>query len=264
MYKNKRVEHTLSGEFMTPLLKKAQAAEFIELKKRIDEVYKKFKQPIKILDIGIGDARIPILLNKTDSWRKIKLYIGIDNSLKYINHAKKVIKKRKLCNKVRIIFYDAIKLDKKNNNEVFRYKYELIISTYFTPGNFKPKGIELIRGKDGLILPYNYKLLEPNKNFVKVFRGAYNLLNPSGRIILGSIYLDNEKNIKRQEDFYKKCGMHVITSQKDPFSATKEGFWSQRFTKGRIYNYFSWVKRENIRFIPLDNYNFAQMISISK
>lgn len=58
--------------------------------------------------------------------------------------------------------------------------------------------------------------------------------------------------------------MNVITSKEDEFVATKEGFWSERFTKEKIYKYFYWVHREKIKTIPLDTYNFAQALIISK
>jgi len=264
MYKNIKVDRTLDERYMTPFLKNAQVAEFRELKKIIERVYSKTKKVLNMLDIGVGDGRIPLLLSKEPIWKKINLYVGFDNNKIEFKKAKDAIKKRKIEDKVKIVYFDAINLNKKTSNEIFKHKYDLIICTYFTPGNFKPDEIKIKVGKDGLILPYPKNCLEPNKKFVKTFRGAYNLLKNNGKIVLGTTYIDTDINRKRQEEFYRKCGMTVITSKKDSFTATKEGFWSQRFTKKRIYDYFSWVKRKKIKFIKLDNYNFAQMIIISK
>lgn len=58
--------------------------------------------------------------------------------------------------------------------------------------------------------------------------------------------------------------MTVITDAKDSFTATKKRFWSQRFTKEKIYQYFKFVKREKISFTPLDSYNYAMQIRIKK
>ena len=58
--------------------------------------------------------------------------------------------------------------------------------------------------------------------------------------------------------------MNVITDAEDEFTATKERFWSQRFTKGKMLNYFSDVPSEKILFIPLDTYNFAMLVRIKK
>jgi len=264
MYRNKKVDRTLDEKFMTPFLRNAQIAEFKELKNFIEDMHSKTKTPLNILDIGVGDGRIPILLSRESIWKKVNLYVGFDNSKIEIKKAEKAIKKRRIEDKVKIVYFDAINLDKKTSNEIFRHRYDLIICTYFTPSNFKPDEIKIKTGKNGKIVPYPKNCLEPNKKFVKIFKSAYKLLKDNGKIILGTTYIDTDINRKRQEEFYKKCGMTVITSKKDSFTVTKEGFWSQRFTKKRIYDYFSWVKRNKIKFIKLDNYNFARMIVVSK
>ena len=58
--------------------------------------------------------------------------------------------------------------------------------------------------------------------------------------------------------------MQIITNSQDSFTATKEQFWSQRFTKEKIEAYLSFVKPENIAFTPLDPYNYAMQIRIKK
>jgi len=264
MYKTRKVDRTLNEKFMTPFLKNAQVAEVKELKNIIEKGYSKTKTPSTILDIGVGDGRIPIHFSKELIWRKINLYVGFDNSRVEFKKAKNAIKQRGIENKAKIVYFDAINLNKKTSNEIFKHRYDLVICTYFTPGNFKPDEIKIKTGKNGLIVPYPKSCLDPNKKFVKIFKGAYSLLKNNDKIVLGTTYIDTDTNRIRQEEFYKKCGMTVITSKKDSFTATKEGFWSQRFTKKRIYDYFSWVKRNKIEFVKLDNYNFARMIIISK
>ena len=264
MYKHEKVERTLDEKFMTPFLKNAQIAEFKELKNIIEKVYSMTKEPLTMLDIGVGDGRVPLLLSEEPIWKRIKLYIGFDNSKAEIKKSKHAIKERKIKDKVKIVYFDATNLNKKSSNEIFKYKYDLIICTYFTPGNFKPDEIRIKTDKNGLIVPYPKGCLEPNKKFVRIFKAAYKLLKDNGKIILGTTYIDTGVNRVRQEEFYKKCSMTVITSKKDSFTATKEGFWSQRFTKDRIYDYFPWANKEKIRFVPLDNYNLARMIIISK
>jgi SAM-dependent methyltransferase len=136
-------------------------------------------------------------------------------------------------------------------------KYDLIVCTYFTGGNFVPD-------------PYSFKEsadvsdLDIKNAFQRVFRPAYDLLRPSGKLVLGSVYIDNPSTAKRQREFYEKCGMTVISRPTDPFTATKEGFWSLRFTEKRIRELFDFVKPEYIEIRPLDTYDFAQMIIVSK
>lgn len=261
MYKNKRVDNTLDEKHMTSFLKNAQKAELKEIIKVIKKEYNKKQRPLKILDIGVGDVRIPKLLFGTKIWNQIKIYVGFDNSKMEVKKADEIIKKYKI-KKTKIFYTDAVKLSRAK--DILKHKYDIILCTYFTPGNFKPPEISLKNNQNGLIKKYPKSCLEPNQKFINIFKSAYELLETKGKIVLGSTYIDNNVNQKRQEDFYKKCGMTIITSKKDPFTATKEGFWSQRFTKKRFYDYFPWVTKNAIKFKPLDNHNFAQMVIISK
>lgn len=259
-----KISRTLNERFMTPFLKHAQLAEFKKLKNIVNQTYLEIKTPLSVLDIGVGNGRIPIFLSKESVWKKIALFVGFDNSRIEIKEAKRIIKQKRLEDKIKIIYFDATNLKKRSKNEIFKHKYDLVICTYFTAGNFKPDEIKIKTDEEGLIAKYPKSVLEPNKKFVKIFKNTYNLLKNKGKIILGTTYIDNNINRTRQEKFYKKCGMTIITSKEDPFTATKEGFWSQKFTKKRIYEYFSWIKKEKIKFIPLDDYNFARMVVISK
>ncbi len=261
MYKNKKVELTLNPQFMMPYMQQAQKAEFLEIQKIINRVYIQKRKPMRVLDIGVGDGRVPRMLRKTKEWRrKVAAYVGIDNNKKAVEKLKETLVDKKM----KFIYFDAVKLSGANETSILKKKYDLIWTTYFTAGNFKPIEIKLKTTKLGIILPYAKSCLNPNKKFIHVFKSAYNLLAENGNLILGSVYVDTDKNRVRQERFYKKCGMEVITSKKDSFTATQEGFWSQRFTKELIYKYFFWVDKKNISFVPLDKENFAQMIIISK
>jgi hypothetical protein len=58
--------------------------------------------------------------------------------------------------------------------------------------------------------------------------------------------------------------MTIITDEKDSFTATRERFWSQRFTKEKLQNYLHFVNKRNIIFTPLDTYNYAMQVRIKK
>jgi segregation and condensation protein A len=47
-------------------------------------------------------------------------------------------------------------------------------------------------------------------------------------------------------------------------AATKEGFWSQRFTRGKLYHYLPFVKPSNFQFTALDTYDYAMQVRIKK
>jgi len=264
MYRHQKVGRTLNKIFMTPFLKKAQIAEFRELRSIITETCAETKRPLNILDIGIGDGRIPRLLAREKTWGKIKLYVGIENSRTSIRKCREALAAIGIENKTRIFYFDAADLGVRDSSAIFKYSYDLIICTYFTAGNFKPDEISMIAGKDGFIRPYPQSSLEPNRKFVGIFKAAHRLLSEKGRIVLGTTYIDTDANRIRQEDFYRKCGMTIITSKSDSFTATKEGFWSQRFTRKRIRDYFSWHDEKKIELRPLDGHDFARMVIIGK
>lgn len=250
--KNKHVKDTFNENNMYEYLLQAQWAEFIELKKIISEFYKKKKSPITILDIGIGDARIlKHLVRIKEIWNTIKHYDGIDVSQNCINLSAKIVKNLKIEEKVSINLIDAVKL--KNLNK----KYDLIILTWFTAGNFYPFDFNFEN-----FIPYQD--MSANDKFSMIFKQVYEMLNPNGEIIIGSMYIDNEETRKKQEDSYKYWGWEVITDKRDCFTATKDGWWSQRFTKQRVYDYLSFIPKEKISFIPLDTYDYAMMVIIKK
>jgi SAM-dependent methyltransferase len=242
-------------EHITEYLKQAQFAELIELKKQIVKLSKLKKSSISILDIGVGDGRLIKHLSQIEEvWERISNYDGIDNSQNCIDAANVLKDYFKLEKKVKIIKLDAEDLSKLNK------KYDLIICTWFTPGNFYPNNFDFKNYANSKL-----KLdLSKNKKFEKIFKQAYAMLSNIGKLILGSVYLNNKNARKHQEAYYLKCGMHLITNLSDSFSATKEGYWSQRFTKKQIYDYFYFVNKSKIKIISLDTYKYAVQVIVSK
>ncbi|MEP6846407.1 MAG: hypothetical protein ABI861_10405 [Panacibacter sp.] len=232
-----------------------QWAEFIELKKIINEQYHLQKRQVTILDIGIGSARIPKhLCGIPEIWDIISCYDGIDNAIPCINISKKVAADLNITDKVSVHFLEA------HQTHTLNKKYDLIITTWFTGGNFYPENFPFeTYNSAGQRLD-----LSKNERFEKVFSTAYQLLSPGGEIVIGSCYIDNDNTRKKQESFYKKMGMTVVTDNEDTFTATREKFWSQRFSKQKIFDYFSYVPKANICFTPLDTYNYAMQVRIKK
>ncbi len=233
----------------------AQWAEFIELKKVIAEQFHLQKRPVSILDIGIGSARIPKhLCGIPEIWNTIGCYDGIDNAIACINISKKVVADLNIGDKVSVHFLEAHQINSLNK------KYDLIITTWFTAGNFYPDDFSFETYKEsGRRLD-----LSKNERFEKVFSSAYQLLSARGEMVIGACYIDNESTRKKQEAFYKKIGMTIITDADDTFTATREKFWSQRFTKEKMYNYFSYVQPDKIIFTLLDTYDYAMQVRIKK
>ncbi|MEO8414176.1 MAG: hypothetical protein ABI472_10980 [Ginsengibacter sp.] len=256
MYDDDNTLHkSFDANFLTDYLLQAQSDEFIELKKVISELFYKRNVPISILDIGIGNAQIPRhLCGIEEIWDMIERYDGTDNVQNCIEISKKVINELAVADKVTSFFYDASNLDKWNK------QYDLIITTWFTAGNFYPENFPFDTYREsGKITD-----LSKNEKFEKIFSSAYNLVKPGGEVVFGACYIDTDSTRKKQEDFYRKAGMTIITNEKDSFTTTKERFWSQRFTKEKIYSYLHFVAREKIVFTPLDTYKYAMQVRIKK
>ena len=256
MYDNENiVRGSFDRNYISEYLVQAQWAEFIELKKVITEIAEKNKKPVTILDIGVGNARIPKhLCGIKDIWDKVAFYDGTDNAIACVEISNNEIIRMNIREKVAVHLFEAINLDKWSK------KYDMVITTWFTAGNFYPEDFPFDTYKDAGI-----KLdLTTNEKFVTIFKNAYNLLNPGGEIVIGSCYIDSDATRLKQEESYHNIGMTVITSQEDSFTATKEGFWSQRFTKEKLYSYLGFVELSKISFIPLDTYNYAMQVRIRK
>ena len=256
MYDNEQiVKASFDLDYISEYLVQAQWAEFIELKKAIHEISSKKKAAISILDIGIGNARIPRHLSSIkEIWDLVSSYDGTDNAAACIDISNEVVRGMGIHDKVKAFLLDAMELDKWNT------KYDLVITTWFTAGNFYPDDFNFEEYKSSS-KPLD---LESNHKFSTIFRSAYELLNDGGEIIIGSCYKDNQMTRRKQEESYQRMGMTVITSEKDSFTATKERFWSQRFTTRKFFDYLPFIPQENFRFINLDTYEYAMQVRIKK
>lgn len=252
---NKIVERSFDLSYISEHLTQAQWAEFIELKKQIYLLANATGRPISILDIGIGNARIAMHLSPIDEiWKWVEKYDGTDNAQACVDITNENIVKNNLNDKVSVTYFDAVNLSQ------WPKQYDMILTTWFTAGNFYPDGFDFenyAASGARLDLTHNYK-------FETIFKSAYNLLLPGGQLVIGACYIDNDNTRLKQEEAYKMMGMTVITTPKDSFTATKEGFWSQRFTKEKLYRYLHFVNPEYIEFIPLDTYEFAMQVIIKK
>jgi hypothetical protein len=181
-------------------------------------------------------------------------YDGIDNAWACVNISKKIVDELNIGDKVSVQFLQAHEIDSLDKN------YDLVITTWFTAGNFFPDNFpfENYQGSQKRLD------LSKNEKFQRVFSTAYKLLNPGGEIVLGSCYVDNDNTRRKQEAFYRKIGMTIITGAQDEFTATKERFWSQRFTQEKMLKYFSYVPSQKILFIPLDTYDYAMLVRVKK
>lgn len=191
MYDNENTAHKSFDEnYLSEELLQAQCAEFIELKKVISEIYLKKKNPITILDIGIGNGRIAKHLSAIpEMWNMIQSYHGTDNAQICVNLSQRITKQLNIYDKVTVYFLDAIDLNQLENH------YDLVITTWFTAGNFYPENF-LFENYNLLTKKLN---LSKNKKFTTIFSKAYKMLNTNGEILIGACYIDNENTRKKQQ-----------------------------------------------------------------
>ncbi|MFT5964039.1 MAG: SAM-dependent methyltransferase [Flavobacterium sp.] len=256
MYNNEAIfEKSWDKNYLSEELIQAQWAEFVELKKVIADLYQKNKAPLKTLDIGIGNARIAKHLSGIpEIWDMLDSYDGTDNAEACVQLARQTAEELEIDDKVKVYLVDAIHLD------TWKKKYDLILITWFTAGNFYPSNFPFYSYNSS----ENRLDLSRNEQFEIIFSHLYALLNPGGEIVIGACYIDNDATRLKQEHSYKKMGMTVITTNEDSFTATKEGFWSQRFTEEKMLAYLHFVRPEKISFTALDTYNYAMQIIIKK
>ncbi len=256
MYDNPdTVERSFDENYISESLLQAQWAEFVELKKVITEVSDRKGTPVSILDIGIGSARIAThLCGVKEIWDRVLLYDGTDNAQACVELSQKNIAEKGIADKVTAYLFDGVNLRQ------WQKRYDMVITTWFTAGNLYPDEFpfETYKGSaQRLDLSFNEK-------FDKVFSAAFDLLEPGGEIVIGACYLDNDATKLKQEESYRKLGMHIITSAEDSFTATAERFWSQRFTIEKLYRYLHFAPREKIIITPLDTYDYAMQVRVRR
>jgi len=256
MYDNDNTVRTsFDPDYISEYLQQAQWAELVELKKVITELAAEKGGPVSILDIGVGNARVPKRLSGIrEIWELVASYDGTDNAKACIDLANNEIQSLGIGDKTVIHYFDATLL------EQWPKKHDLVICTWFTPGNFYPDGFSFEQ--------YEHSSektdLTVNTKFTTIFSSAYQLLYPGGEIVLGACYKDNEATRQKQEASYRKMGMTVITDERDSFTATREGFWSQRFTREKLFSYLPFIPKDAFRFTSLDTYEYAWQVRIKK
>ncbi len=249
------VKASFNYHYISDYLIQAQWAEFVELKKVIAEIYEQMKVPISILDIGVGDGRIPRnLCHITEIWDKVTAYHGTDNAQACVDLSLQTAKALGIEDKFNVHLYEATDLVN------WKLGHDLVICTWFTPGNFYPDGFNFNTYKAGSAVVN----LECNDKFEIVFSAAYGLLKPGGELVLGACYIDNDSTRLKQEESYRKMGMEVITSAGESFTATRQGFWSQRFTREKLMQYLHFAAPGQISFTALDTYDYAMQVRVKK
>jgi len=203
-YESASVQKTLDNQYVPKPILDARLRQDTWLVERFQG------QPLRIADIGCGDGyHGEIFASACDC------YHGFEISSE-MAHKTRVRWGNNGLKNAAIFEGDAGKAVLEPNS------YDVAWSLYFTPGNFREE-LDDIR-------KYDDAYLNQNPAFVRVISNFHNALRPNGRILL-TVYKDKPETEEAQRTFYTKTGQTLITPKGSRFVATKENFWSVRWTK---------------------------------
>lgn len=203
-YEEESVQKTLDNSFVpTPIL---------NARKIQDEIItRRFKgRPLRIADIGCGDGYhgetfAPDCLH----------YHGFEISSEMAKKTRNLWKSLGL-NNTKVTEDDASTVKLESDS------LDIAWSLYFTSGNFREEFDDIRK--------YDDAYLDANPQFIKIISNFYNALRRGGKMFL-TVYKDAPVTEKAQRTFYKQTGQTVVTPLGSRFVATKENFWSVRWTK---------------------------------
>lgn len=133
--------------------------------------------------------------------------------------------------------------------------YDVAWSLYFTSGNFRDEFDDIVK--------YDDAYLDKNPVFIRIISNFYRALRLGGRLFL-TVYKDKPETEQIQRTFYKQTGQQVITPLGSRFVATKENFWSVRWTEQSMLSNLAecGIQPEQVTFNDLNE--IAWLVEIKK
>lgn len=201
---HRATQRALFSDYSPPLLREAR--------QRQDEIMaRRFAgKALRIADLGCGDAYHASMLAPGYT-----LYHGFELAPAMAAMARARIEREGL-DKATLFEGDVAQMPLPETS------YDLVICMYFTPGNFRDVA-------DDLSL-YTDEYLDHNPVFTRIMRRFFDLLSEDGAMFL-TVYKDNAEAEAAQHDLYRNSSQHVVTPPGSRFVATREGFWSARWTR---------------------------------
>ncbi|MDD4352542.1 MAG: class I SAM-dependent methyltransferase [Candidatus Gracilibacteria bacterium] len=138
--------------------------------------------------------------------------------------------------------------------------YDRVICCFFTSGNFRDEDRKV----------YDKQYLDRMGKFIEIYNNFYGALKPGGKIFFSIYRGDEESNSfaeRTQRDFYRKCGLDLITGVGSPFVATRQGnFWSRRWTKESVLKNLAYcgISADQVSFHKLGKGDIGWMVEIRK
>lgn len=203
-YEADSVQKTLDDKYVHPRILDARKTQDQIIKERFGG------KKLAIADIGCGDG-----YHGEEFAPDCELYHGFEISSEMANKTRNRWKGQGLENTA-VFEGDASRVELKPNT------YDVAWSLYFTSGNFREEFDDLRN--------YDDSYLDKNPAFIGIVGNFYNALKPGGKMFL-TVYKDKSETEDAQRTFYETTGQEVVTPLGSRFVATKENFWSVRWTE---------------------------------
>ena len=236
-YELESVQRTLDNKYVPkPILEARQIQDQI-----LSEWFK--GRRLRIADIGCGDG-----YHGETFAPDCECYHGFEISSEMARKTRNRWQANGLSN-TDVIEGDAAKVELQPNS------YDVAWSLYFTAGNFRDEFDDLQK--------YDDAYLNKNPKFISIIFNFYNALRPGGKLFL-TVYKDKSKTEESQRKFYKDTGQKVITPRGSRFVATKENFWSVRWTEESMLSNLAecGIKPKQVKFNDLNEISW--LVEISK
>lgn len=133
--------------------------------------------------------------------------------------------------------------------------YDIAWSLYFTSGNFRQEFEDLVL--------YDDAYLDKNPAFIGIVDRFYDALKQGGKLFL-TVYKDLPKTEATQREFYQKTGQTVVTPLGSRFVATKEDFWSVRWTEESMLSNLRACGIEPEQVVFNDLNDIAWLVEVTK
>ncbi len=201
-YQRLSVQQTLNNKFVPVPILEARNIQDALIRERFEG------QELAIADIGCGDGYHGEVFGPD-----ARFYHGFEISSEM---AQKSRERWQDIDGARVFEGDARSLLLPTNT------YDIAWSLYFTSGNFRQEFED--------INLYDDAYLDKNPAFIAIVNRFYEALKQGGKLFL-TVYKDVPKTEAAQREFYQKTGQTVVTPLGSRFVATKEDFWSVRWTE---------------------------------
>jgi SAM-dependent methyltransferase len=201
-YKAESVRNTLDNAYVPAPILDARKNQDALIRERFEG------KPLTIADIGCGDGYHGEIFGPD-----ARIYHGFEISSEMAQASRE---RWKNIDGAQVFEGDARSTLLQTN------AYDIAWSLYFTSGNFRQEFASLSS--------YDDAYLDENPAFIGIVCRFYEALKSGGKLFL-TVYKDVPKTEATQREFYEKTGQTVVTPLGSRFVATKEDFWSVRWTK---------------------------------